>query len=476
MTEETITIPSEPKRTIFEGLRQGNFNFYHDTIKVIKYNAYFVNLGFERVNIGEEFGQHTYYPQMTLMIYPTLRLQKDNEVEAEYKGLTRIGIQRHEETFDLWCKYFGDKKGYNGLASHNIIKRSNEDIKPITIEYQGKELMLGQYLKERNIVMLYINPFNTDFSVEKNEYIDLILKLFEDKIKKLELNKVDVSEKMKVAFVEKFKSEINSKMSSIRENVRYNENEINNYQSSLIRAIKSLQVNKKQIDGLIAFSLNTDDTIKKAIEEVKTLPFVSNVNLVAEGIGMDIGDISINYNGENTYIGNYYLIINPDGVKVHCKNPILNKEGTEIEHPHINEDNNCYGGERGQKIVEYLASFELKKLVFYIYMFLKTYTPDDCYNHLSLWTDEPQRRPLKEIKNENDILNASFQGDYFKERQDRGRSDDYEDDEEERDDYQGSCDYCGDSIYSDENGDYINNDDGIFCCDDCLDNYHRDHN
>ena len=213
--------------------------------------------------------------------------------------------------------------------------------------------MLGQYLKERNIVMLYINPFNTDFTVEKNEYIDLILKLFEDKIKKLELNKVDVSEKMKVAFVEKFKSEINSKMSSIRENVRYNENEINNYQSSLIRAIRSLQVNKKQVDGLIAFSLNTDDTIKKAIEEVKTLPFVSNVNLVAEGIGMDIGDISINYNGENTYIGNYYLIINPDGVKVHCKNPIFNKEGMEIEHPHINEDNNCYGDNNGDKWCNY---------------------------------------------------------------------------------------------------------------------------
>jgi hypothetical protein len=480
--ENEIAEQTEPKRTIFESI--GDFNFYGNVERVIRFNSYFSKLGFERVNTNKEFGIHTFYPQLTLMINPTLVLQNDSSFVAneDFNTFTKFSIQRREPTFDLWDRYFYGKEGYLGLRSHHIIKQSKEEVKPLKIEFEGKELMLGQYLKERNIVMLYINPFNTDYSVENNKYLELVLKLFEGKMNNIKLEKVDVAEKMKLAFIEKFKSEINDKLSEVRNGLKYNEDEINNLQSNLIKTIRNATLNRKQIEGLIAFSTNTDDTIKKAIEEVKQLPFVKNIRLTGSGIGLDVGSIKIKYKDEEVYIGDFYLIISPDGIKVYCKNPILNNENIEISHPHIDGNNNCYGGERENKIIEYLSTFDLKKLVFFVYMFLKTYTSGDSYNNLDMWCREDlQRRKTREIKNEEDISSADFQGDYFQERRDRGTEDNHfgdnneEDEEDENNDgdndYVGDCDNCGDNIYSNDNDSYINNDDGLFCCDECVSNY-----
>jgi len=299
----------------------------------------------------------------------------------------------------------------------------------------------------------------------------------------MKLTKVDVTEKMKSAFIEKFKTEINNKLSEVKNGLKYNEDEINNLQSNLIKTIRTATLNRKQIEGLIAFSTNTNDTIKKAIEEVKQLPFVKDVRLTGSGIGLDVGSIKIKYKDEEVYIGDFYLIISPDGIKVYCKNPILNNENIEISHPHIDGNNNCYGGERENKIIEYLSTFDLKKLVFFIYMFLKTYTAGDSYNNLDMWCREDlQRRKTQEIENEEDISSADFQGDYFQERQDRGNRDNHfgdneedenndEDNDEDNNDFVGDCDNCGDGIYSNDNDNYISNDDGLFCGDECLSSY-----
>lgn len=482
--QETIQETNEPKRTIFEGLR--SFNFQHDLRKVLRFNYYFSKMGFERVNINKEFGQYTYYPQLTLMINPSLVVSHDTDVNQSYEHLTSWSIQRREPTFDLWDKFFYGKKGYLGLRQHSIIKRNgNEDVKPIKIEFEGKEMMLGHYLKERNIVMLYINPFNTDYSTENNEYLELVLKLFEDKIKEIELKKVDVSEKMKMALTDKFKKEIVYKLNEVRENLRCYEEEVSNCQASLLKAIRNTQVNRKQIEGLINFSTSTDETIKRELDELKKLPFVTNIRLTSKGISLDIDDIKIKQNNEDVYIGDFNIVISPNGVKVYCKNSILDDEGNVTAHPHIDGDNNCYGGEREQKIMEFLSNFELKNLVFYINMFLKTYTANDSYHSISLWQEpELERVSRKQTEDNEDIFIGNFQGDLFREptpppRMRSNEDENYDDEDDgERDDYIGDCNECGDSIYENDNDNWVrgnNNEDYIFCCNECRDAYEREH-
>lgn len=50
--------------------------------------------------------------------------------------------------------------------------------------------------------------------------------------------------------------------------------------------------------------------------------------------------------------------------------------------------------------------------------------------------------------------------------------DDEDDEEDEEDRVIGYCDYCGDAIY--ENDDYIDNENGLFCCDSCACNAEED--
>ena len=118
-------------------------------------------------------------------------------------------------------------------------------------------------------------------------------------------------------------------------------------------------------------------------DQVKTLPFVKSIRVVSSGIKIDVGNIYIPFRGKEVYIGDFDIYLTPNGVKIKCRNPVLEYEddtNSYITHPHINGDSDmCYGGERGIKIQEYFAKLELKKLIWYLDCFLKSYTLGDNY-------------------------------------------------------------------------------------------------
>lgn len=425
---------TERKRTIFEDTN--SFNFNGNLSHIMKFNSYFKKLGFERVNIGRRFSTNTYYPQITLMVRPEVLLTHDSDaisLNQEFP-LTMWNVQRGDVNFELWGKYFSKMNGYSGMNSHKVIKKSKEPIKDMTITFEGKELILGQYLPERNVVLLYINIFNTDLGQENNVYLETCLKIIEDTIKTFDIKKVNVIEKMKLVIVENFKKEINNKIDGLKDNVRYSENEYSTLNRTIVSLMKTIEVNRKELNGLVAFSSNTDEVIKKEIEDVRTLPFVKKAILTSEGVFLDVGKIFIKHREEDIYIGDFYITINPDEIKIFCKNPILDKDNMECHHPHIDRNNTCYGDERRRKINEYLANFELKKLTFYLYLFLKSYTPDDCYNSLSMWVREDVKRRRKKIQIQRDDVNMEFEGDYFSSREDRGDDDDNYDSDDNNDD------------------------------------------
>jgi len=455
---ETAT---ERKRSIFESLDvfYGSRNV---PLCAIKYNSIFLGMGFERVSFHAELKSYTYYPQLTVLVSPQIVLPVIDSPEV--KELTS---RRNTPDEIAALKVFLRKiNGYNSTDNYYTIKSNSEEIKPLILECENKQIIIGQYLKERNIVIFYINPFYTNMATEDNIYPDSVLKIYSDLMKNISLKKVDVIEKMKLAFIEKFKTEITTTLQRLQSNVTSSEKNLVQLNSNLINEIKNIRLFKCQTQNLIAFNLNTDEKIKQGIEEVKGLPFVKNVRLVGSGICMDIGDISITHNGKDVYLGNYYLIISPDNVRVYCKNPIISNDNMEIIHPHINENRNCYGGQREIRINTYLAGFDLKKLVFYVYMFLKTFTPDDCYYQLNMWErDNLKRKELKEIEDEKDITDITFDGCYFDNRH-------HDVGDRNNDENMGDCQNCGDTIYSDNDNSVRDDDDYLFCRQECLDEYH----
>lgn len=459
----------ERKRTIFEDLR--SFNFNRNTILILKMNSLFKSLGFERVNTFKNFDVHIYYPQMTLMLCPNLILNNNIDDDGLF-SVKNVGTRTNNDIWDLWNTLLRNKKGYVGMNGFKLINESKEEIIPLTIEINDKKLILGHYLKERNIVMVYINLFNTDLAnFEESEYLNLLLKQLEENIKRIGLKKTDVTEKMKLALLEQFKGEITNRIDDLKHTIIDLERNIGSYNSNLVTSMKSLRTNKAQIESLIGFSTKTDEVLQKEVKEVEQLPFVKNVKLTSNGISLDVGKVTINHKGEDVYMGDFYLSITPNEVKVYCKNPILSNDGFEVTHPHIDGNHNCYGGEREIKINEYLSSFELKKLVYFVYLFLKSYNANDSYNQISMWQrSDVKRRRTRTIKTEQDLSKITFLGDYYAEREDNGDGeddDDNDEDDDNDDDYLGECRNCGNSVYEYDNNRITDDDGNHYCCNEC---------
>jgi hypothetical protein len=461
----------EMKRTIFEGLRRGNYSFYNDVQKIIRFNSYFTKLGFERVNMNENFDTSTYYQEMTLMINPNLLLTDNIHIpESDKDAFTRSRTNQR----DMWHDLLKTKQGFIDTRIRDIIYRANEIIKPIIFQNEDKELIFGHYLKERNIVILYINPFYSDMNSSSNEFLEFILKIFEIGVKNIKLEKIDVSEKIKKNLIEMFQKQIKDKIDETSNCIKRNITNICQYQESLLNEIKHQQINTNQIKTLAIFRTDTDTSIKNAIEELKELPFVKNISLVKEGITLDVGSITIKYRNSDVYIGDFYLIISPNSVKCYCRNPVV-VDGTISHHPHIEGNHNCFGDERTIQVINHLSAFELKKLVFLIYVFLKTYTPNNFYFNISRWIGEGVIRTKTEKMNtESNTLNTSFQGDYLFEPSNNNDIDENNEneDEDDGDGYIGDCARCGDCLYESE--DYIRDDNDIlFCGRECKDEYYE---
>lgn len=316
------------QRTIFEGLSR--FNFHEDNNKAIRFNAFFKMLGFERVNLSQHFNTNSFYPQLTLMICPNLSLPRDVDYpkEEDFKEslsvFTTGKMDNSNNDYNNFVELLAKKIGYVGLRNYSVIIRSKEDIKPIIIEDNGKQHLLGHYLKERNIVFLYVNPFNTDYSQE--EHLEYLLKIFEEKIKGMEIKKADVSEKLKMICIEKYKEQISDKIIFLNNEVQERENNITDWRTSILNAMRNILLQKKQVEALSNFSSSTDEALKTSISKIKELEFVKDVKLTSLGVSVDVGSINISYKGKDVYIGDFVILISPEKIKVFCKNPVLNNK------------------------------------------------------------------------------------------------------------------------------------------------------
>lgn len=194
---------------------------------------------------------------------------------------------------------------------------------------------------------------------------------------------------------EGFKNEINHQIIHFEKQTKDLVKHKKNLQISLISSLKDLELIRKQTTDLKRFSKDINRSLKEQIEEIKQLPFVKDVRLTTRSISVDVGRIEISHRDENFYIGDFTILITPEGIEVKNRNPIITKEG-KLEHPHIHDGNVCFGAERGTKMFEYFAKFQLKQLVYMVYLFLKTYTERDKYYKISYWTQDAKRKERKQ--------------------------------------------------------------------------------
>jgi hypothetical protein len=194
---------------------------------------------------------------------------------------------------------------------------------------------------------------------------------------------------------EEFKKEITNQIVYFEREVSNLKKHSRSCETSLINSLKSLDLKRKQVNDLKKFSRDINKTLKEQVEEIKQLPFVKDVRITTRSISVDVGKVEITYRDKNIYIGDFTIAITPQGIEVKNRNPII-VNGVLYEHPHIDGHSICYGGERQVKIQQQFAKFQLKQLVYMVYLFLKTYTERDNYNSITYWTQEAKRKERKQ--------------------------------------------------------------------------------
>ena len=343
--------------------------------------------------------EDTYFKGLTLAIFPEYWNNQDTrEINLYNEGTP-------EKT--LW-DYLGHLKGFT--ESYRLRTYQGNERKPITVEIDGLDVEIGCYLPSRNIIVIYYNLFGgTDLSkLFRNEVLFFFLDSVFNWMKENKVKKKDIKKMLEKKNIEKFskaiKDEINQKASSNNEMESTNKD----YDRGIINNLKKIQINEEVIKSLTKMSGKVKEFITKQMKEIKDLPFVKSVELDVNGIEIDIGEIFIRYSSRNIYIGDFTLKLLPDKIKIENRNPIKTEGGRTYHHPHIAGSSSgdiCYGN-RAKEVRKLLADNEFKKLVYFLYLYLKSYNGRDKYTSIQSWIDrqkelKEKRKDLEDVSDVN---------------------------------------------------------------------------
>jgi len=344
-------------------IKQGSENLKGSQQIFLRVNSILKKLGFEEVNLNSRIARDFYASELTLFIAPP----------RDYLNYRNLSIPQ-----DLRTKY-DEMKGYKSLSSiYPII--SDEDKEKIEID----GMHMGDYYKNRNYVILFYPIYYTNFELGlKNEFLFYILDKFKAEIERIKPKLVDTSELMRLDLINKFLQEVktsitglNNKLSDYRASAEVKKRQALDYLSRASQTGEQVKVLRGTLKAM-------GNNINERIEEIKKLPFVKRVGISNLGIRVDFAHIDFEYEGNRLELGECYCYLNPNNLTIKNKN-CVNYCGSTYHHPHVDNNSICFGTGK-DKAYELLAEMKLKELVYFIYLFLKTYNEGDTYLSLGSW-------------------------------------------------------------------------------------------
>jgi hypothetical protein len=252
-----------------------------------------------------------------------------------------------------------------------------------TEDIKINDIIIGKYFKERNLIVIFFNPFRWNWDdryltkSEEKEYLKVHLDVIEA-IKKAKIKKIDINKTKERLLVIKFQEQINKEIKEKGNAYNYNIKMIEEMSESIVSKEKENKTYREAIKSMLSFREQLTEELFKRIEEVKKLQFVKDVSINPEGIKVNVGKISM----DEVYLGDYMIHILPSKIKIYNKH----KPQEVIQHHmHVNSEGNpCWGNAR-RKVEKLQAEYRFKELIFFAYSFLNSYNSDDPYISFSDW-------------------------------------------------------------------------------------------
>lgn len=188
-------------------------------------------------------------------------------------------------------------------------------------------------------------------------------------------------------------SSISNQLSSTTQSLQITESDIQTHQTRMKGLYEKVILEKQKLEAIKKAQNTSRDHLLRELKSIESLPFVKKVSFTTEGVCVEVGDIKL----QRTLVGTFKLVI---GSQIRCINTDTKRVMGAYHHPHISTNGNrmCYGSTRAAKIAELHGSMQIRKLVFMLYAFLRSYNQKDCYHRIDDWKKfnenlEQQRLP-----------------------------------------------------------------------------------
>lgn len=356
----------------------------------------------------------------------------------------------------------------------------------LKIKHNDKDVEIGHYVPDRNVVLFYIPIYYDWDSGMDNKFVLQILKYVKEIADKYKFKSVDVSNIKQRMLMEKFAKGTDIKIRSVTDNINENQRNIDINNPKIVswhKGILEMSVEKRSLEQYRENLLNGMDSV---LEEVTKLKFVEDIKFGEEGILVKFPTVYIKVKNEDILMGNYTVTIKPDRIDIKNDQPI-ERQGNIYHHPHISNRSVCFG-EQSTMVNKLLASLEIKKLTHFLWTYLNTFNQGDTFIPMSDWINGRKNDGVVVERHYCDYCSSRYDDDDWDEDRDMciNCADNHSwcdrcESEIHYDDYDVGLDMCHncrdeDYSYCNECNEWIKKDDydnSLDMCEECRDENHK---
>lgn len=308
---------------------------------------------------------------------------------------------------DILRKY-KDYKGYKDPRYNGEKLQKIKDEPEEIINIDKKEI--GRYYKERNLVLIWFNPFSRVDLKEVKSYkeIEYVNKFAGDILTAIALvkpTKVNV-EKFKIrVLVNSFNKTARKSLSTIKQKYSKIETDIKTYETKIVEWYEESRGIQAQINSLTIIEGEQIDFFLKEVQEAKKQPLVENIQLKDGAVQITFRPSTIkvdmmrtlgdgnNFGIREIYIGRITASLHGDGrITVTCDEP-CSSDGN--NHPHASIEKPCLGDSEGSRKIKQLAGQrKFSEFVYMFWMWIRRWRPEDCYTKPWVYYDDRLKKGL----------------------------------------------------------------------------------
>ena len=319
------------------------------------------------------------------------------------------------------------------VCGYKLRKFQTEQIVTLKI----KDMEIGVYYPERNIVVIYFNPFDHEIISPFMKGYSPLLKDIVSLLKLVQIKKYDVTTFQQKLFLDGFVSRSRSRIRDVKNTQESLQRDWTNAQQNERNIYNNFIANKQEVEYLEQVLESEGTILFKEIAETKKLPFIDSVKLKGTEIVVTLqeGTIkfktykrrSINFGLRTVYMGKLSLHIAPTQLRV--TSDYRTTDGN--PHTHASSDGSpCFGdGELRKQLNTALAESKISTVAKTFYFWTKTHNENDSHMKKSDFLKDrlKQGLPVWDEKGERVIIDDKARVESGEITQDLSKNDNYED-------------------------------------------------